>query len=243
MSRTLIRLALVAAAAVPLAFGSSRAGGLDVVDSGSFTIYLNGERVGEERFMIRADRGGDVGPIYRTRGQLNLKLENRTMRIAVAFEGIGARCRLRRYEVEINGSVATKIVAEGRGERIQLQVRSPGGEERKEFLFQDHTAVLDLHIAHHYFFALKVLGEGTRTPAQVLVPRQRSQEKATIEARGTATVQVSGRPMQLRHIAVTVADGTVHHIYARGDRVMKVEVPSLQFVAERSLDDLETGNS
>lgn len=225
-----------------LAMGSRYTPSAEVIDSGTYTLYLRGERVGDERFIIREDRGGEAGPIYRTRAQLTLKLQNRTMRIEVGFEGSGPKCRLRRYEAEINGTEATTLVAVARGDRIALDVRSPGGHEMKEYLVRGATAVLDLNIAHHYFFALRLLGSETSTTAYVLTPRERTHEQVTITDRGSASTQVAGRALQLRHITLTTAGGTVHHIWARDDRVMKVEVPALQFRAERSADDVGAGS-
>lgn len=214
----------------------------DVVDSGTFTLYLRGERIGEERFVIREDRGGDAGPIYRSRAQINLKLENRTMRINVGFEGVGANSRLRRYEAEINGGEATTIVAEARADRIRLSVRSRGGDEMKEFLLRGPTTVLDLNVAHHYFFALKLLeASGSAGRAYVLTPRQRTHEQATLQDRGLETTEVGGQRMELRHVTLTTEGGSVHHIWARDGKVMKVEVPDLQFRAERSGSDTGGG--
>jgi len=238
MSRKrLIKLALLPTIVATL--GASHPPAADVIDAGTFTLYVDGERVGEERFVIREDRGGDVGPIYRTGAQLNLKLENRTSRIKVAFEGIGSRCRLRRYEVEISGVAARTLVAEARGNRIGLRVRSPGGEEMKEFLTRGETTVLDLNIAHHYFFILKQLGSGNSATTYILNPRQRSLQQMTIADRGVESTGIAGRNVQLRHVTATAEDGTVHHVWTRDNKIMKVEVPALQFVAERSPGDLE----
>ena len=202
---------------------------------------MDDERIGEERFVIREDRGGEAGPIYRTGAQLNLKLENRTTRIKVGFEGIGATCRLRRYEVEISGAGARTLVVEARGNRIGLRVRSEGGEEMKEFLAHGATTVLDLHVAHHHFFILQQLGDASSATTYVLAPRQRSLQRFAIADLGMETTRVDGRSLQLRHVTATGEDGTVHHIWARDRKVMKVEVPALQFVAERSLADQEAG--
>jgi hypothetical protein len=239
-SKRYVLAALLALTGVTLAAGPPSPV-TDVVDSGTFTLYLRGERVGEERFVIREDRGGDAGPIYRSRAQVNLKLENRTVRINVGFEGIGANSRLRRYEAEINGGETTTIVAETRADRIRLSVRSRGGDEMKEFLVRGPTTVLDLNIAHHYFFALKLLEASGSGRAYVLTPRQRTNEQVTLQDRGSEVTQFAGQRMELRHVTLTTESGSVHHIWARDDKVMKVEVPDLQFRAERSGSDMGGG--
>ena len=61
----------------------------ELLDSGNFTLFLQGARIGEERFVIRSDPAGTAGPIFRTGAELNLKLDGETMRINVALEAAG----------------------------------------------------------------------------------------------------------------------------------------------------------
>jgi hypothetical protein len=206
----------------------------DDLDSGTFTLYLNGARIGDERFVIHEEGSGSAGPVYRAYAELNLKLDGRTMRISVALEALGSLCRPRRYEAEINGSEATTIVGQLIRDRIRLDVRSPAGDEMKEFLIRGATAIIDPLIAHQYFFVAKILGDEASADLSIIVPRERNQLKASIVDQGEEVVQVGEREVRVRHIALTTDNGITHHVWLDGDRVMQVEVPDEGFRAVRS---------
>lgn len=207
----------------------------EVVDGGTFTLYLRGARIGEERFFIRKEEAGGGAPMYRAGAELLLKLDDgTTMRIGVALEALGSTGRPRRYEAEINGSEAKSIVGTLVRNRIRLDIRSPSGDEMTEFLLRGKAAILDKHIAHHHFFAWKLLGGNPSTEATVLIPREKAKLAATIEDVGLELVELAGAEIELRHITVTAEGRPPRHVWLDGDRVMKVEVPEEEFIAERS---------
>ncbi|MGD2216113.1 MAG: hypothetical protein PVJ64_05130 [Gemmatimonadales bacterium] len=208
----------------------------DVVDSGTFTLYLEGARIGEERFIIRRERAGSTGSVFRAGAEQRLKLEGRTMRVNVALEVLGPNCRPLRYEAEINGSAATTIVGTLSRDRIRLDVRSPRGDEMKEFLVPGQVALLDEYVVHHYFFAGKLLGEERSIEASIIVPRDRNQETVRIVDRGVEPVSVGSAELELRHITIVSLGGEAQHVWLDGDRVMKVEIPHHAFLAVRSDD-------
>ncbi|UCC73073.1 MAG: hypothetical protein JSV86_00480 [Gemmatimonadota bacterium] len=238
------RIGLVCAVALtlPLVLGGARrmpGDPPDVIDSGTFTLYLSGTRIGEERFVIRWERAGSAGPVFRAGAELNLKLDGSTMRISVALEALGSRCRPLRYEAEINGSAATTIVGTFARDRIRLDVRSPRGDEMKEFLGHERVAVLDTHVAHHYFFVTKLLAGANSAEARIIVPRDRNQQLVQVVDEGTEPVSIGSAEMQLRHIAIVSQTGPTRHVWLDGDRVIKVDVPEHGFFAVRS----DTGDS
>lgn len=206
----------------------------DVVDSGTFTLYLGDARIGEERFIIRRERVGSAGSVYRAGAELNLKLDGSTMRVGVALDVMAPSCRPLRYEAEINGSEATTIVGTLSRDRIRLRVQSPRGDEMKEFLVPGAVALLDKYVAHHYFFASKLLAGESSVEASVIVPRDRNQETVRVVDQGVEPVSIGAAELELRHITIVSQTGTTHHVWLDGDRVMKVEVPESEFLAVRS---------
>lgn len=209
------------------------------LDRGSFILFQKGARIGEERFVIREERAGNAGPIYRAGAELNLKVDSRTMRVSVALEATGPRARPRRYEAQINGAQATTVLVTQVGDRIRLDVLSPSGDEMKEFLMRGRVAIADRLIAHHYFFFTKVLGAEPSAEALVLVPQDRTQEPVRIVDRGSELTRVGGQELSLRHIVVSNRSGTEHHVWLDGDRVLKVEVPDTGYLAIRSDGSLQ----
>ena len=210
------------------------AGAAEVIDAGTFTLYLNGARIGEERFVIRQERSGTSGPIFRAVAEQNLKLDGQATRISMALEATGLRARLRRYEAEINGGAATTIVGTVVSDRFRLGIRSPQGEEMREFLVRGRTAILDRYIAHQYFFVHKLLGSEVAIDAYVIVPRERRREPYRVENHGPDSISVAGGETTARHITLTAETGATRHLWLDGDRVIRVEVPDEGFVAVRS---------
>lgn len=204
-----------------------------MVDGGTFTLYLQGVRIGEERFVIRREQAAAAGSVYRAMAELNLKRGGRTQRIGVALEVLGDEYRPRRYEAEINGSEATTIVGVWVRDRIRLDVRSPAGDEMKEFLLRGRPAVLERQIAHHHYFVWKLLDGNPSVDATVLIPRDRRQTPVRIEDLGEEPVQIDAREMVLRHIAIVAETGQSHHVWLDGDRVIRVLVPHDEFEAVR----------
>jgi hypothetical protein len=227
-------LAFVAGVALSLTLAAAPPASPELLDNGTFTLYINGARIGEERFLIRRERAGSAGAVYRAGAELNLKLDGRTMRVSVGLEALGPQCRPVRYAAQINGSEATTIVGMLIRDRIRLDIRSPRGDEMKEFLVRGKLAVFDRYIAHQYFFASMLLGNEVTTEASVLVPQDGNQEAVTIVDRGEEPVTVGQAELQLRHIEIAMQDGSTHHVWMDGVRVMKVEIPGVQFLAIRS---------
>ncbi len=156
------------------------------------------------------------------------------MRMSVALETLGPRCRPSRYEVEINGSAATTIIGTPTGDRIRLDVRSPQGTEMKEFLVPGQLVLLDKYVAHHYFFASRLMAGKHTVEASVIVPIDRNQEAVRIVDQGVEPVTIGSAELELRHITIVSQTGATHHVWLDGDRVLKVEVPEYGFLAARS---------
>ena len=214
------------------------AGEPEVLDSGAFTLFLRGARIGEERFVIRTEQAGSAGLLYRAGAELNLKIDGETMRVAVGLEVLGAGCHIRGYEAEVNGNRATSIVVALVRDRIRLNVRSPRGDEMTEFLHRERTVILDMildtHIAHQHFFAWKLLGGNRSSDATVLTPIEKQKYTARIEDRGLESVRLNDAERELHHIAIITENRRTHHVWLDGDKVMKVEVPEDGFIAVRS---------
>ncbi len=227
-------LCLAVAPALLLSVAPLRA--QQIVDRGTFTLFVRGAPIGEERFVIRSERTGSTGVRYLAGAELNLKVDGRTQRVSVGLEAMGPRARVRRYETEINGSEAETIVGTLARDRWRLDIRSPRGDEMKEFLVRDRAVVLDRHVAHLYFFAWKQLDSERSTSAQILAPRDRAQAFVIISDVGEENVRVNRRERLLRHVTLVGEGGKTHHIWLDGDRVMLVEVPIDGFRAVRSED-------
>lgn len=223
-------LALVALAAMP---GSLDPDVIDVVDSGTLALSEKGVPIGEENFVIREDRGG-ADLLYRSASEANLKVNNQTMRVTVELEVAGPRSVPRRYRVEVDGTEPESIAARLLSDRLRLDIRSPSGDEMREFMAKGRLVILERYMAHQYFYLPKVLGDAKSVHVSVVVPRERKQVQGTLEDRGSETKTAMGREMTLRHVALALASGETHHVWLQGDSVMRVEIPGREFTAVRA---------
>ncbi len=222
----------------PRASDVAASSALRLVDSGSFTHYLRGARVGEERFVIREERTGGEGTLLLAAAEVNRKIDGETSRIRVALEAIGTGPLPVRYEVAIHGSDARTIVAVLVRDRLRLNVRSSVGHEMRQFLVQGSAIILDRHMAHQYFFASRVLGEEETAETTVFVPQNQNQAQAVIRDLGLEDVAIEGESYRLRHLSISADEIGTQHAWLDGETVVRVEVPREEWSAVRS--DLST---
>jgi hypothetical protein len=101
----------------------------------------------------------------------------------------------------------------------------------REYLVSEGAIVVDEGIAHHYYFLGRRAGDG-RVP--IVIPQDSRQVVAEVVRGGQEAVSVGGRSMQGSRMTVR-ADGTERIVWLDGEgRVLRVEVPSRQYVAERT---------
>ncbi len=228
---TLAALALLWAVAAAETTARSTA---QPLDAGAFTLYLGDTRIGEERFVIHEQQSSGAETHLLGRAELNLKIDGHTVRIRVALETTVAAGLPRRYEAEINGSESTTIVGTLVGDRFNLNVRSPEGEEMRQFLVRGPSVILDRHVAHQYFFAARLLGDSASAELSVIVPRDRTQKRLVISDHGQELTRIGSQDVMARHLTLTDQDGWTHHLWLEGNRLMRVEVPVQGFTAVRS---------
>ena len=213
-----------------------------IVDSGRFTHYLREARIGEERFVISEESTGGGGTLLQASADLNRKIGGETGRVRVALEALGPYPRPRRYEADINGSAATTLVAVLVRDRLRLDVRSPAGQEMRQFLIQDNVLILDPFLAHQYFFAARMLGEGDSIRAKLIVPQERSESLVWVRDLGLDELAVQGERRSLRHLRIEGEGLATRDAWVDGERVVVVEIRSEKWRAIRAdvLGDVAT---
>ena len=210
------------------------ADGPAIIDSGTFTHYLRGARVGEERFVISEERTGQGASLQRAGAELNLKRGGEISRIRSALEIVGPGVLPRRYEVAISGPGQTTIVAAIVRDRLRLNVQSPEGQEMRQFLISPRSMILDEGMAHHYYFAARMLGNHASVDGTFFVPRRRAERKGTIRDLGEETTLVAGESYRLRHLVIRYAEHPENHVWLTGQRIIRVEIPEERWIAERT---------
>ena len=225
-TRTLLLAALYFGAGAP---GLSAQG--VVVDEGTFAVNIGGIPAGTEGFVIRRPGVGREDALF-ANGIVALTLpegrqEMRPLLHATPPDGVAVR-----YQISATGLDAIEVQVARSGRRYLATIRSDAGAEDREFQAHADTRVLERHVAHHYYF-LRNLRTGR--PVHTLEPRTGTQGLITADEAIQVTIRLGVNQVQSRRVSFTTDTGETRTIwYDRQGRVLRVEVPALRFVAERT---------
>ncbi|HZU21795.1 MAG TPA: hypothetical protein VE998_03120 [Terriglobales bacterium] len=243
-----VLIALVAISA-PLVAGShdkpakndKTAAGRHIVDAGSFGVFVNGRRIGTEKFRV------EQGPIS-SRATSEVTIDDGNTRAAQSSE----------WELASNGSLLHYRWHEDSPEKGQTVV-----EPNSDFIIQRTTLKADdkpveqpyvlpasTPILDDYFFVHREIllwrylaticeqgAEGTRckpAPTQfgVLVPRQHTSMPVQIEARGPEKVAIHGATRDLNRFNL-VCDGTEWQLWLDSEnKLVRVVVAGMEVVRD-----------
>jgi hypothetical protein len=201
-----------------------------VVDQGRFEITVNGADAGSEEFVIRRAGfgGGDAlyanGVVARTAPE---QLEIRPLLRVQPLTGAAEE-----YQASVKGAEQTEIRLGRAGRRYVATIRSEIGAEDREFQAQPDTRILELGVAHHYYF-LRSEREGRAIA--VLEPRSRRQLTLVAGAPTTEELRMGPNVVSARRVSFTDEGGGERIVwFDQQGRVLRVEIPSEAYVAERS---------
>ncbi|MBI4513882.1 MAG: hypothetical protein HY702_07200 [Gemmatimonadetes bacterium] len=225
--------AIVLLCAVAVLAGSAGRPAQETLDEGTFRLYRRGLPVGEERFVIRSERGRN-GPVTKAIGNVTLERGEERVRISVALEATGPAMRPTGYQVEISSDGGRKIAGVVQGGRFLARILSERGERLKEYTVSEGAVILDDDIVHHHFFVAQRAARGiSRLP--VLIPQRDQELPADVQILGVARTSVGTRTLDLTHIVVRPRGAPERHVYTdERYRVMKVEIPETGFEAIRT---------
>lgn len=202
-----------------------------VVDQGTFLLSRNGEPIGTETFTIRrSGRGANVKFI--ATGDVTREVNGSERRLTSALEATGSEMSVSAYQVKEAGERPTEVYMTHTGRRFQATLRTPEGEELREYRASPSAVVLEEEVAHHYhFLASRVSGETTSVPA--LVPRTAEQLRLQITDAGTERTSIAGRMIQARHLVIQAGGETRDLWVDTQGRVLRIVDRATGFRAER----------
>lgn len=220
----LLALLVVGAVAPALAQGV-------VVDQGQFAIRVDGQAVGTEDFVIRRASLG-LNAAFFANGVVSLTTPGATSEVRPLLRADPPDGQAESYQVQVTGDGAMELRLAKSGRRYVATIRSAIGAEDREFQARPDTRILDLDVAHHHYFLRDLRVDRT---APVLEPRSRGQYTLTATGRVDVELRMGPNVVQARRVEF-VADGGADRTvwYDRQGRVLRVEIPSLSYVAERT---------
>lgn len=200
-----------------------------VVDQGTFSVSVGGEVIGREEFSIR--RAG-LGPsaAYIASGAVTLSLDDGPQELRPLLSAHAPEGAADGYQVKVTGVDESEVVLNLVGPRFVSNFRSAAGEEEREFSASARTRIVEHLVAHHYYFLANV-SEGTQVP--VIEPRSRV--VMDLLAGPSVNEELRLGPNQVEARRVVFMDGDQERIvwFDRQGRVLRVEIPGLEYVAER----------
>jgi hypothetical protein len=201
-----------------------------VVDEGTFTIYRNGREVGAEEFTIRREGLGAGATVF---AHAVVKVtgpdgptEMRPLLQATLPDGAASN-----YQLSVSGAEAAELSLALVGRRFVSLIRTGRGEEEREFPAGPGTRILEQDIAHQYYF-LRNEREGSTTPA--IEPRTRSRFRLVASGWSEEEIRIGVNRIEARRVTFSAGDEERHVWYDRQGRVVRVEVPTRAYLAERA---------
>ena len=200
-----------------------------VVDQGTFGLSIHGERIGSEDFIIRrAGLGNQAAFISRgvvVRTLDGASEEFTTLLRVTATEGTAAG-----YEFKSSRPVPVEIMLNASGPRYFSRFISGEGQEEREFRAKPGTRIVEQQVAHHLYFLGNVLKDST---VHVIEPLSRTDREFLVSTQQDEEIRLGRNRVLARRVIFTSADGDRIVWFDRQGRVLRVEIPTIGYLAER----------
>jgi hypothetical protein len=218
-------LAILAIAALG---GYPEAGqGTGLLDQGSFSITVRGQRVGREDFTIRT---GSQGVALTFVAQATVQYRERQLAPLLVADSAGVPLS---YEITVRTADDATEVWKGsivRG-RMSARIQTGRGQVAREYIIPDGTLIVDDEVFHQYYFVARQRGRGS---VNVLSPRSNTQSRLAITSGGEERLQIGPVELQATHLVLTDASGAQRDLWIDAEgRILRVVLPAAGIVATR----------
>lgn len=204
-----------------------------VVDEGRFSVTVDGRVVGSEDFVVRRAGLASRDKVF-ANGTVAVEIGGAAQELSSILRADPTTGMTEQYEVQVRGTggASIRVSRTGDDRRYVATVRSDEGSEDREFQARRDTRVLERDVAHHYYFLRDVRAERT---AHVLEPRSRAQMTLTASVHESTELDLGGTIVTARRVTFSTGDGDDRTVwFDRQGRVLRVEVPSRRYVAQRT---------
>jgi len=201
-----------------------------VVDQGRFSVQA-AQGVGSETFAIRRAGLGRDDAVF-ANGVVTMRVDGAVSEIRPLLRTLPPDGVAESYQVSVSGHGAMDARLARSGRRYVATIRAETGDEDREFQARADTRVVELGVAHHYYFLRDVREGGT---VLVIEPRSRRQVMLTVRTRTDEDLVLGPNSVPARRVEFS-SDGSDDRIvwFDRQGRVLRVEVPADGYVAERT---------
>jgi hypothetical protein len=219
-----MRTRLLLAATLVLTGPRALAAQTTMVDEGSFTVTRAG-RTGREDFrIVRVTAAATVTLVGSATA-----VSGTTRAISVLrSDTTGAPIDFQLEGREAN-EVRERVTIQATRDRLAARSQSTRGESAREYFLRPGMVIFDDQFAHGYYF-LTLQG---RDAVTAVLPRRNELAQLHVLPKGDEEIEIAGTRVSARHYVVSDASGDRQLWTDSTGRVLRVEVPSLAFVAVR----------
>jgi hypothetical protein len=215
--------AVVALGALPFPVVTAQSARLDV---GSFTISVNGQRVGREQFSMQQVLTND-GATVEVRSESAVGDTRTALRLEADSAGTPVR-----YSIESRRGAELTLRLGGqrvRG-RFATLARSVTGEAAREYLLRPGAVVVedDGIVQYALIVRRRALAEGTGVTLPSLTPVANAQGVVRVVLEATSdTVVIAGARRAAQRYRVVTASGEVRLVWAEGEgQLLRLSIPA-----------------
>lgn len=197
-----------------------------LVDRGTFLLYVDGAEAGTEEFTIRREGSGDAR-VTLARGTVDLR-DGRT--VTTLLRLMGTAMTLNEYSAFVTGADTLAVRVVRAGNRLRTRTEASRGEEERAYRARSSSVVFDEGVAHHYF-VLGALRDGATV--HMLAPLAEREEAAARLVTGSETIQLGGERVATTRIRFGSGEGAGTAWFDGSGRLVRVHLEGRGFLAER----------
>lgn len=207
-----------------------------VLDAGTFSLSIAGQRVGREDFSIRRTPAGALATFV---AQANVVKGGLRYVVVLSTDSSGVPQSFRLQTLSA-GEEVESVTGEWRRGLWSGRAESASGESAREFRLRERTIAIADEAVHQAWFALRGAAEGE---IQLLLPRRLEVRSAWIERAGTESVAIGLRTFEAQHWVIRSGRGgeVLREVWTdAAGRLLRVRVPSESLEALRDEAPPET---
>lgn len=202
-----------------------------VLDEGEFTIFVEGQRAGTESFAIRRNGTGPEAIVI-AEGIVTIRGPAGPSQMRPILQ---ARADLApvQYLNQLEGQEVSDVQIRSQGQHFIAAIRSSEGERERELRAREGTVILDLRVAHHYFFvAARTERVGGAIP--VVEPQSGRQLRLEVAAVDDVSITIAGASVPARRVRLGTGDQIRDVWFDDLGRVLQVDIPEAAYRAVRT---------
>ena len=203
-----------------------------LIERGTFRIWVDGTEVGSEQFTIQRQGTGDD----QTTEARSIVSMRDGRRLETFLEVVGPQLTLVRYAAVETGPDTMSVTLSRTGDRLRTRTTTDWGLRVRGYRARPGTFVLDEWVAHHYFVLGGLAGEESAGRRLYVFSRVSAGiEPVEVAASAPESIELEGERIEATRIDFGSGEAAGSVWFDGSGRLVRVSLPGRGFVAERSI--------